>query len=161
VKSRISQPDQLGLHADRGSVMRSKPAALLLADLSVPKTHSWPYTSDDNDPYSESQFRTMKYRPEFRDRFGCIQDSRALCQTFPLVQRRASTFRDRNGDTLIVHCGLATAARENRQKALDVAYASSRQHSLRSIFPRRSGSTNPKSWTPRLTKSSLACLQSR
>jgi putative transposase len=53
-------PHQLSLHADRGSAMRSKPVALLLADLSVTKTHSRPYTSNDN-PYSESQFRTMKY----------------------------------------------------------------------------------------------------
>ena len=75
------QPDTLGLHADRGSAMRSKPVALLLADLSVTKTHSRPYTSNDN-PYSESQFRTMKYRPEFPDRFGCLQDGRAFCQTF-------------------------------------------------------------------------------
>ena len=75
------RPGQLSLHADRGAAMRSKPVALLLADLSVTKTHSRPYTSNDN-PYSESQFRTMKYRPEFPDRFGCIQDSRAFCQTF-------------------------------------------------------------------------------
>ena len=62
--------------------MRSKPVALLLADLSVTKTHSRPYTSNDN-PFSESQFRTMKYRPEFPDRFGWhSQDSRAFCQTF-------------------------------------------------------------------------------
>lgn len=73
--------NQLSLHADRGSAMRSKPVALLLADLSVTKTHSRPYTSNDN-PYSESQFRTMKYRPEFPGRFGCIQDSRAFCQAF-------------------------------------------------------------------------------
>jgi putative transposase len=65
----------------RGSATRSKPVALLLADLSVNKTHSRPYTSNDN-PYLESQFRTMKYRPEFPDVFGCIQDSRAFCQTF-------------------------------------------------------------------------------
>ena len=72
------QPGQLGIHADRGSAMRSKPVAFLLADLSVTKTHSRPYTSNDN-PYPESQFRTMKYRPEFLpDRFGCIQDSRAF-----------------------------------------------------------------------------------
>ena len=75
------QPSQLTLHADRGSAMRSQPVALPLADLSVTKTHSRPYTSNDN-PYSESQFRTMKYRPEFPDRFGCIQDSRAFCQRF-------------------------------------------------------------------------------
>ena len=61
--------------------MTSKPVAFLMADLGVTKTHSRPYVSDDN-PYSESQFRTMKYRPEFPDRFGCIQDSRAFCQQF-------------------------------------------------------------------------------
>ena len=87
---------QLTLHADRGSSMRSKPVAFLLADLSITKTHSRPYTSNDN-PYSESQFRTMKYRPEFPDRFGCIQDSRAFCQTvLRLVQRRPSPLRHRH-----------------------------------------------------------------
>jgi putative transposase len=70
---------QLTIHADRGRVMRSKPVAFLMADLGVTKTHSRPYVSDDN-PYSERQFRTLKYRPEFPDRFGCIQDSRAFCQ---------------------------------------------------------------------------------
>src|SRR3984957_9736769 len=72
---------QLTIHADRGRVMTSKPVAFLMADLGVTKSHSRPYVSDDN-PYSESQFRTMKYRPEFPDRFGCIQDSRAFCQQF-------------------------------------------------------------------------------
>ena len=61
--------------------MTSKPVAFLMADLGVTKTHSRPHVSDDN-PYSESQFRTMKYRPEFPDRFGSIQDSRAFCQKF-------------------------------------------------------------------------------
>jgi transposase InsO family protein len=65
------QPGQLTLHADRGTSMRSKPVAFLLADLGVTKTHSRPHVSDDN-PYSESQFRTLKYRPEFPDRFGCV-----------------------------------------------------------------------------------------
>ena len=69
------QPGQLTIHADRGSSMTSKPVAFLLADLGVTKTHSRPYVSDDN-PYSESQFRTFKYRPDFPDRFGSIQDSR-------------------------------------------------------------------------------------
>ena len=66
------------LHADRGTSVRSKSVALLLLDLGVTKTHSRPHVSDDN-PFSESQFRTMKYRPEFLDRFGCIQDTRAFC----------------------------------------------------------------------------------
>jgi putative transposase len=62
-------PGQLTIHADRGSSMTSKPVAFLLADLGVTMTHSRPHVSDDN-PYSESQFRTMKYRPDFPDRFG-------------------------------------------------------------------------------------------
>ena len=115
-------PDQLTIHADRGSSMRSKPVAFLLADLSITKTHSRPYTSNDN-PYSESQFRTMKYRPEFPDRFGCLQDARAFCQRF---------FPWYNDDhrhsgigmltPAMVHFGLAPAIRLQRQTVLDAAY---------------------------------------
>ncbi len=71
----------LTLHADRGSSMRSKPVAALLVDLEVAKTHSRPHVSDDN-PYSESQFKTLKYRPDFPERFGSIEDARAHCQRF-------------------------------------------------------------------------------
>jgi putative transposase len=74
-------PGQLTIHADRGSSMKSKPVALLLADLGITKSHSRPHVSDDN-PYSESQFKTLKYRPGFPDRFGSIQDSRSFCQDF-------------------------------------------------------------------------------
>jgi putative transposase len=73
--------DQLTLHADRGSSMRSKPVAMLLADLGVTKTHSRPHVSDDN-PYSESQFKTLKYRPDFPDRFASREQARSFCQTF-------------------------------------------------------------------------------
>ncbi len=69
-------PGQLTIHADRGSSMKSKPVAFLLADLGVTKTHSRPHVSNDN-PYSESQFKTLKYRPDFPERFGSIQDARA------------------------------------------------------------------------------------
>lgn len=69
--------DQLTVHADRGSSMRSKPVAFLLADLGVTKTHSRPYTSTDN-PYSEAQFKTLKYQPDFPERFGSIEDARAF-----------------------------------------------------------------------------------
>jgi len=55
--------------------------AALLVDLEVAKTHSRPYVSDDN-PYSEAQFKTLKYRPDFPDRFGCIEDARNHCQRF-------------------------------------------------------------------------------
>ena len=67
----------LTIHADRGTSMTSKPVALLMADLGVTKTHSRPHVSDDN-PYSESQFKTLKYRPEFPERFGSIEDAAPL-----------------------------------------------------------------------------------
>ena len=70
---------ELTLHADRGPPMTSKTLALKLADLGVTKSHSRPYTSNDN-PFSESQFRTMKYRPGFPARFGSIEDARAYCR---------------------------------------------------------------------------------
>ncbi len=69
---------QLTVHADRGSPMTAKPVAFLLADLGV---HSRPHCSNDN-PYSESQFRTLKYRPEFPERFGSYQDAHAFCGRF-------------------------------------------------------------------------------
>jgi putative transposase len=75
------QPHQLTIHADRGSSMTSKPVAFLLSDLGVTKSHSRPHVSNDN-PYSEAQFKTLKYRPEFPERFGCIEDSRSFCQGF-------------------------------------------------------------------------------
>jgi putative transposase len=74
-------PGMLTIHADRGSSMKSKPVALLLADLGVTKTHSRPHVSDDN-PFSESQFKTLKYRPDFPERFGSIEDARAFCRPF-------------------------------------------------------------------------------
>ena len=74
-------PGTLTLHADRGTSMRSKPVAALLVDLDVAKTHSRPHVSDDN-PYSEAQFKTLKYRPDFPERFGSIEDARAHCQQF-------------------------------------------------------------------------------
>jgi len=74
-------PEILTLHADRGGPMRSKPVAFLLADLGVTKTHSRPYTSSDN-PYSESNFKTLKYRPEFPARFDSIEQAREHCRAF-------------------------------------------------------------------------------
>lgn len=74
-------PGQLTLHADRGSSMKSKPVALLLSDLGVTKTHSRPHVSDDN-PFSESNFKTLKYRPGFPERFGEIEDARGFSTDF-------------------------------------------------------------------------------
>ena len=115
-------PGELNLHADRGSSMRGKPVAFLLADLGVTKTHSRPYTSNDN-PYSESQFRTMKYRPEFPDRFGCIQDARAFCQPFFAWYNHDHRHSGIGMLTpAMVHFGQATAIRQQRQTVLDAAY---------------------------------------
>ena len=75
------EPGQLTIHADRGTSMTSKPVALLLADLGVTKSHARPHVSDDN-PYSESQFKTLKHHPTFPDRFGSLEDARAFCQAF-------------------------------------------------------------------------------
>ena len=118
----IIQPGELTVHADRGSSMRSKPVAFLLADLSITKTHSRPYTSNDN-PYSESQFRTMKYRPEFPDRFGCIQDARAFCQRFFAWYNDAHRHSGIGMLTpAMVHFGHAPAIHQKRQTVLDAAY---------------------------------------
>lgn len=72
-------PGRLTIHADRGSSMTSKPVALLMSDLGITKTHSRPHVSNDN-PFSESQFKTMKYRPHFPERFGSMEHGRSLCQ---------------------------------------------------------------------------------
>jgi len=113
---------QLNIHADRGKVMTSKPVAFLMADLGVTKTHSRPYVSDDN-PYSESQFRTLKYRPEFPDRFGCIQDSRAFCQQFFHWYNQEHRH---SGIGLLtpatVHFGETQTVLAQRQVVLDAAY---------------------------------------
>jgi putative transposase len=113
---------QLTIHADRGSSMTSKPVAFLLADLGVTKTHSRPHLSDDN-PYSESQFRTMKYRPDFPDRFGSIQDSRAFSQIFFSWYNQEHRH---SGIGLLtpamVHYGQAQDVFQKRQIVLDAAY---------------------------------------
>ena len=80
VKQHITR-GQLAIHADRGSSMTSKPVALLLADLGVTQSHSRPHVSNDN-PYSEAQFKTLKYRPGFPGRFDSIEAARAHCQDF-------------------------------------------------------------------------------
>jgi putative transposase len=85
---------QLTLHADRGASMKSKPVALLLADLGVVKTHSRPQVSNDN-PFSESQFKTMKYRPGFPDRFGSVEHTRAFGHVFLTPTTATATGRAR------------------------------------------------------------------
>jgi putative transposase len=123
LKQRIAK-DQLTIHADRGSSMTSKPVAFLLADLGVTKTHSRPHVSDDN-PYSESQFRTMKYRPEFPDRFGSLQDSRVFGQSFFSWYNQEHRHSGLGLLTpSMVHHGQAESILGQRQIVLDAAYRS-------------------------------------
>jgi putative transposase len=116
-------PGQLTLHADRGSSMTSKPVAFMLADLGVTKTHSRPHVSDDN-PFSESQFKTLKYRPEFPDRFGSLQDARSFCQGF-FSWYNAEHHHSGLGllTPEVVHSQRAEQVRNLRQQTLDIAYA--------------------------------------
>ena len=116
------QLEGLVLHADRGTSMGSKLVAQLLADLGVTKTHSRPYTSNDN-PFSESQFKTMKYRPEFPERFGSIEDARTFGRVFfPWYngEHRHSGIAHLTPEQ--VHYGLGEAVLAERQRALDLAY---------------------------------------
>jgi putative transposase len=121
-KQRV-QPGQLTLHADRGSSMTSKPVAFLMADLGVTKTHSRPHVSNDN-PYSESQFKTMKYRPEFPARFTSAQEARQFCQAFfnwYNTQHRHSGIALLTPET--VHYGKANQVIEQRTAVPTAAHA--------------------------------------
>jgi putative transposase len=117
------QPGQLTIHADRGSAMTSKPVAFLMADLGVTKTHSRPHVSNDN-PFSESQFKTLKYRPDFPERFGCLADVRTWGQAF------FAWYNDDHHHTGLclltpaaVHYGRAQTVLASRQDVLQRAYA--------------------------------------
>jgi putative transposase len=116
------EPGQLTIHADRGSSMRSKAVALLLSDLGVTKTHSRPHVSNDN-PYSESHFKTLKYRPDFPERFGSLEDARAFCKRF---FDWYNNHHHHSGIGLMtpadVHHGRALGVRVNRAQTLDAAY---------------------------------------
>jgi len=122
---------QLTVHADRGSSMRSKPVAMLLSDLGVTKTHSRPYTSTDN-PYSEAQFKTLKYRPGFPARFDSIEQARAFCREF----FHWYNHRHRHSGIGLmapatVHHGQAEEAHAARQLVLDAAYAAAPERFVR------------------------------
>ncbi len=128
-------PGTLTLHADRGSSMRSKPVAALLVDLDVTKTHSRPHVSDDN-PYSESQFKTLKYRPDFPERFGSIEDARSHCQQF---FDWYNTVHRHSGIGLMtpaaIHDGTATALTAQRAVTLAAAF-NANPIRFKSITPR-------------------------
>ena len=122
---------QLTVHADRGPAMRSKPVAFLLADLGVLRSHNRPYTSTDN-PYSEAHFKTLKYRPEFPERFENIEHARAFARTFfdwYNHQHRHS------GIGLMtpaaVHHGHAKALHAERKRVLQAAYTATPERFVR------------------------------
>jgi putative transposase len=123
--------DRLTIHADRGSAMRSKPVAFLLADLGVTKTHSRPYTSTDN-PYSEAQFKTLKYRPGFPDRFHSILHARAFCREFfPWYNERHRHSGIGLMTPATVHHGHAKQLHAARRDVLAAAYAATPERFVR------------------------------
>ncbi len=116
------QPAQLTLHADRGASMKSKLVAQLLADLGVTKTHNRPYTSNDN-PFSESQFKTLKYCPAFPQNFGCLEDAKSFCRAFYCWYNNEHRHSGINWLTPdMVHNGKAVAVLEQREKTLSTAF---------------------------------------
>jgi len=125
------RPDQLTLHADNGKPMKAKTLALLLSDLGVNKSHSRPYVSNDN-PYSEAQFKTLKYHPDYPERFGCIQDARGWARPF------FQWYNDQHYHTGLnlltpasVHYGRAEAVRQQRQVVLAAAFTQHPQRFVR------------------------------
>jgi putative transposase len=125
--------EQLTIHADRGIPMRSKPVAFLLADLGVTKTHSRPYTSTDN-PYSEAHFKTLKYRPEFPERFQTIEQAREFCRGFFRWynhQHRHSGIGLMTPDA--VHHGQAPELHAARSRVLQAAFAARPERFVRGV----------------------------
>jgi len=132
-KKQQIQTGQLTIHADRGSSMKSKPVAFLLADLGVTKTHSRPHTSDDN-PYSEAQFKTLKYRPDFPGRFGSIEDARCFSRGFfPWYNQE----HRHTGISLLtpemVHYGRAHQVLQARETVLRAAYDAHPERFVRKV----------------------------
>lgn len=116
------EPGQLIIHSDRGSPMIAKTTTQLLIALGVDPSYSRPHVSDDN-PYSESHFKTLKYRPEFPERFGSIQDAIAFGNDFFTwynYEHRHSSIAMLTPASL--HCGVADTVNKSRQDVLDKAY---------------------------------------
>jgi len=122
VKENIEQ-GQLTIHADRGTSMTSQTVAQLLAALGVVKSHGRPQVSNDN-PFSESQFKTLKYRPEFPERFASYQHGLTFCREFfPWYNQQHRHWGLGLLTPATVHSGHSAAALAARQKTLSTAYA--------------------------------------
>lgn len=117
------EPGQLTIHADRGGAMIAKSMTLLLSDLGVNQSHSRPHVSDDN-PYSEAQFRTLKYSPGYPDRFGSLADARQWGERFFTWYNQAHHHTSLHLLTPAdVHYGRAQEKLAQRQVVLERAYA--------------------------------------
>jgi len=126
-------PGQLTIHADRGSPMIAKTTAQLFVTLGINKSHNRPHVSDDN-PYSESQFKTLKYCPGFPDRFGSLQDSVAFCRSFFSwynTEHRHSGIGMLTPE--VVHYGLAKDVIECRRRVLQVAFEAHPERFVRGV----------------------------
>ena len=148
-------PDQLTIHADNGGPMTAKSVAVLMADLGVAKSHTRPYQSNDN-CYSEAHFKTLKYRPDYPDRFGSVADARTWAkQFFAWYNHR----HHHSGLALLtpfdVHYGWTDRVLAKRQAVLQRAYAAHPErfvkgtHPYRPDHPRRLGSIRPRTGHPR------------
>jgi putative transposase len=125
--------DQLTIHADHGPAMIAKSVALLLADLGVTKTHGRPHVSNDN-PFSESQFKTLKYSPEFPERFGSLPDTRSFLLDF------FGWYNTMHHHSALgwltpydVHHGLAATRRAEREATLQKAFAATPERFVRGM----------------------------
>lgn len=124
---------KLTLHADRGAPMTAKSFAILVADLGVAKTHSRPQVSNDN-PFSEAQFKTLKYCPQYPERFGSLEDARQFCREF--FDWYNNEHRHSGIGMLTpaaVHSGLAEALLERRREVLEVAYTNHPERFVRGV----------------------------
>jgi putative transposase len=125
--------NQLVLHSDRGPSMISKTVAQLLVDLGVEKSHSRPHVSNDN-PYSEAQFKTMKYRGDYPDRFGSIEDARSWAREFfPWYNEEHHHTALGLMPPAVVHYGKAERVRAQRRQVLSAAYAEHPERFVRGL----------------------------
>ncbi|WP_035925503.1 DDE-type integrase/transposase/recombinase [Pseudofrankia sp. EUN1h] len=127
----------VAIHADRGGAMVSKPVSELLVDLGVARSHSRPRTSNDN-PYSEAQFKTLKYSYDFPDRFGSLADARSFCDGFFTAYNHDHRHSGIGFHTpASVHFGTADQVRTHRQATLDAAHAAHPERFARRPRPPR------------------------
>jgi putative transposase len=143
IKQSIQRED-LTIHSDNGPSMTSTTVALLCGKLGITKTTSRPHVSNDN-PFSESQFKTMKYMPAFPERFGSMEDARLFCVMF---FGWYNSYHHHSGINMLtpasVHYGRAEEVLEARQKVLSMAYLNHPERFVRK--PPSAGSTPKEVW---------------